>query len=489
MKLSTRIETAELQAKILKYPEFFVGEYLGDTYEDYQLEIAESVKVNTITSVRSCHDTGKSFSAGRIALNFLMAHTDSIVLTTAPTFRQVEEILWREIRGAHHRAKNRVPIGGRMLKTKLNIDEEWYAIGVSSDDANKIQGFHPKSGYILVIVDEAAGVNEDVFIAVDAIMSSYGARLLMIGNPTSLNGRFYDSHHKMRSVKRIHISCFDTPNFKNNGIKNVQDLMRVDMSKVEITRPHLITPMWAKGMIEQHGVDSPIVQARVFGQFPSAEDNTLIPLNYIELAAEPERRASLKMGAKYIGCDPARYGSDKTVITVRYGNIVEEQIETSKEDVAQTAGRVKLFTNAEGYFIDDIGLGAGVVDILLDDKIENVYGISFSNKANDPQFVNLRAELYWKIAELFKRGEIAIPNDPDLISQLASIRYEITRHGIKIEEKEEIRKRIHRSPDKADSLVLSFADYRISTKLRPSLGKGNRVAPSNRELYNEFENG
>lgn len=490
-------------------PQYFISKYLGDELWSKQQEIVESVRINPITTVRSCHGIGKSFTAADVALWFLNAHKDSIVITTAPTFRQVENVIWRYMRSAHKNAK--YPLGGRRLKTRLEMSEDWYAIGVSSDDPDKVQGFHPKSGHILVIIDEAAGVTEDIYVAADAIMSSLGARMLMIGNPTTLGGRFYESHHSDAGAHRIAISCFDTPNFTNNGIETIDDLMSIDMNDVEITHPFLITPQWVKDKVTRWGVESPLFQARCLGQFPSAEINTLIPLNLIEAACTPERKRaltaryihgalsedeyeeqmslmlkdpSLTGAPHYTSADPARYGDDKTVISQRYGPIVLPQIVNGKEGVTQTAGRIKMLKPAVAIFIDEDGVGGGVIDVLVDDGFDNVVGLHNGGKATDEKgmsFVMLRDQLWWNLAELFKSGDIYIPPNSELISQLASIRYEITRRGVKIEEKAEMKKRLHVSPDRADSLMYLFAEWMSA----PQQQQATSVGKTTDDLYNE----
>ena len=495
--------------RVATEPSYFISKYLGDTLWSKQEEIVESVRVNPITTVRSCHGIGKSFTAADVALWFLNAHKDSIVITTAPTFRQVENVIWRYMRSAHKNAK--FPLGGRRLKTRLEMSEDWYAIGVSSDDPDKVQGFHPKSGHILVIIDEAAGVSEDIYVAADAIMSSMGARMLMIGNPTTLGGRFYESHHSDSGAQRISISCFDTPNFTNNGIENIDDLMNVDMDDVEITHPFLVTPAWVKDKVTRWGVESPLFQARCLGQFPSAEINTLIPLNLIEAACTPERKRALTAryihGAltedeyeeqmklmlddpsltgqpHYISADPARYGDDKTVISQRYGPIVLPQIVNGKEGTTQTAGRIKMLKPAVAIFIDEDGVGGGVIDVLVDDGFDNVVGIHNGGKAtpeNGMNFTMMRDQLWWNLAELFKSGDIYIPPNSELISQLASIRYEITRRGVKIEEKAEMKKRLHVSPDRADSLMYLFAEWLSSSHQQQATSVGKTTD----DLYNE----
>ena len=388
-------------------PLFVTKNFIGEDPWSAQSDILKSIRVNKVTTVRSCHDVGKSYTASRAALDFLTTYEDSIVVTTAPTFRQVEHVIWREIRGAHRKAK--VPFGGKMLKTRLDFSEEWYAIGISTNDPDRFQGFHAKSGHILIIVDEAAGVSDAVFTAIDALMTTQGARLLLIGNPTSLSGRFYDSHHKDgASTKRIHISCFDTPNFVNNGIRNIRDLKMVKMQNVEITHPYLITPEWALEMITRHGENNPIVQSRVFGEFPSAQANTLIPLNFIENAValrkelddtnnpndSPKTRA-IKLAARkaFLGrpsaaADPARYGDDKTVITEREGGYVHDQIVHGKENTAQTAGRLKLLGPQDWISIDTDGVGGGVADGDLADRFADHSVLGGAGEDQCPAFLD-----------------------------------------------------------------------------------------------------
>ena len=493
-------------------PLFITREMIGEQPWWAQSEILTSIRVNTVTTVRSCHDVGKSYTASRAAIDFLLAYEDSIVVTTAPTFRQVEHVIWREIRGAHRKAK--VPLGGKMLKTRLDLSEEWYAIGISTNDPDRFQGFHAKSGHILIIVDEAAGVTPEVFQAIDALMTTGGARLLLIGNPTSLSGRFYDSHHKeSRSTKRIHISCFDTPNFTNNGIRNVADLRRVNMDNVEITHPYLITPQWALDMVLRHGEKNPIVQSRVFGEFPSAQTNTLIPLNFLEAAVELRkelddvdnpndsaderarkvaRRKAFK-GRPSAAADPARYGDDKTVITEREGGYVHDQMVHGKENTAQTAARLKLLPPQDWISIDTDGVGGGVADIMEDiEGYKTIIQIENGSKAWEEEgaqsmrgltFANLRAQLYYHFAEKVKRGEVALPDDPDLIAELAVMRFFVTRQGIAVMSKDDIKKDLGRSPDRGDSVVYAFASDFMAQSARKATRA--RVGKRRSKLYNE----
>lgn len=466
-------------------PPFFNEWVLGSTFEDYQEDIILSVRDNRYTSVRACHDVGKTYIASRTALWFLYSHPQSIVVTTAPTMRQVENLLWRELRAAHEKAKR--PLGGEPLKTRLDISPDWYAIGASSGDPDKLQGFHAASGDILIIVDEAAGVNEDAYEAIEGMMTSEKARLLMIGNPTSDSGSFRASHHSWTYANKIHISVFDTPNFRNNGIFNLDDLKEVDLDTVEIVSPYLVSPRWAYEKIDAWGVDSPMFQARVLGNFPSDTANTVIPLNYIELAMEEETREKLKKrkGKFTLGVDPARFGDDETVITPNYGGYIPEQKIYAKTSIPNTVGLVLQYRTPRPEFIgiDVDGLGGGVYDMLEEEHIDGIAEIHNGGKAlpdsTGLKFANLISQLWWLARDKFIKGELAIPKDDKLAMQLSTRRYKFTSKGLTVESKDDWKKRNKgKSPDRADSLIYSIADIisvestaRATTGSKPTASK------------------
>lgn len=303
-----KVSLEQFQAEIQKDPIYFWDSVLGCTHWSAQEAILRSVFENQRTTVRSCHGIGKTYGAARIALAFLFAYTDAVVVTTAPTFRQVENILWREMRQAAARSK--IPLGGKILKTKYEIDEKWYAIGISSDKDDNFQGFH--SEHLLVIADEAAGIPENTMQVIEALMTSQGTRQLLIGNPTNTIGGFYESH-KSPLYNKIVVSCFDTPNFKKNGIRNLDDLMKMDrdtLNALPLVYPELVTPIWAYERAESWGIDSPMFQSRVLAVFPEEGDDTLIKLSHIERALEKtwtEDEWKFRPRRKTIGIDVARF--------------------------------------------------------------------------------------------------------------------------------------------------------------------------------------
>lgn len=444
---------------------------LGDDPWSMQIDIANSVRDNRITTVRACNGPGKSWLAGRIALWYLMAHPGSTVITTAPTWAQVEGVIWQEIRAAYSGSK--IPLGGQCNQTSLELGPKWFAIGRSTSEADKFKGYH--SEHLLAIVDEAAGVDEPIHQAVRDITTSANNRVFYIGNPTSLSGTFHGSF-RSPIAKKFKISAFDTPNFTANGIRNVEELIEFIESgeELKIANPSLVSPVSVYEKVIELGTTHPHFQASVLGEFPEQGDTTLIPLAWIERAVDnkygrdwrAEHKVEVKSGPVRYGVDPARFGADSTAIYKRAGGVGEWIKTFSKEDTMQTVGRVRQFLIDDPeiqVYVDSIGIGAGVIDRLNEIRDERrewtrVFGINVAMKAdNEEKFKNKRAELYWNLRELFETGQIIIPDDDKLIAELSSIEYKFQTGKIYIEEKAEHKKRIGRSPDRADALMLSYA--------------------------------
>lgn len=424
-------------------PAAFMAIWLGADLWDKQIEIAESVRDHRRTAVKSCHGSGKSYLAARIVIWFLHAFPSSIVLTTAPTQNQVKNILWRNV-GAAYEGK-RSPLLGRCLQTEIDIAPDWYALGFKAEDtaSDRFQGFHAENA--LVVIDEAAGVDDRVYEALDAVMTSEQARMLLIGNPTNPQGEFYNAFHSSRDLYHtITIAASDTPN----------------MQAGRTIRPYLITQAWIDDAIAKHGKESPYVVARVNAEFPTASDNNLIPLAWIEAA--DARRTDTSDGVLEAGLDVARMGSDQSALCIRQGMTPVHESAWSGMDTMETVGKVRSiladFPPLTALKVDVIGIGAGVADRLKEAGYP-VIEVNVARQSSDPErWPNQRHELWWELRELFRTGQIAGPIDDSTMGQIASPRYRYdSRHtGAIIESKEEMRKRGIRSPDRAEALMLAF---------------------------------
>jgi hypothetical protein len=196
-------------------PVLFCREVLRFEPWSKQREILESVRDHTRTAVRSCHGAGKTATAARAALWFLAVHHGAKVVTTAPTFLQVRDLLWREIRVAHQVAGGF--IGGELYDTRLELATDWLAFGLSTDQPERFQGHHAE--HLLLVVDEASGVAEEIFEASAGFLTSPGARCLLIGNPTRTSGEFFNAFHAARGFyNTIAIPASSTPAFTGEEI-------------------------------------------------------------------------------------------------------------------------------------------------------------------------------------------------------------------------------------------------------------------------------
>jgi len=483
------MDIKNFQKAMCAKPERFYDEILKTPYWSKQKDITVATFNNTRTTVKSCHGSGKTYTAARCSLAFLFSHKDSIVITTAPTFRQVENQIWRELRSAYSKAK--INLGGKMLKTKLDIDNTWYAMGVSSNDPDNVIGFHAK--HVLVVCDEAAGIPTDILDAVEGSMTSVNVHLLYIGNPTIGYGPFYDSH-KSRLFKKISISVFDTPNFKINNIKNTQDLKKYknpeELESLKIKNPHLVTPLWAWSRLEAWGEDSPMYQAKVEAIFPEEGADTLIGLNYVEKALVKEfdkEEWRTRQRCNVIGIDVARFGDDNTVFTVMDNLQMLDLDWHNGKDTMKTAGKAIMLFREYGFskkhdkfVIDDTGVGGGVTDRLIELGY-NVLPVNFGCASDDPEiYANLKAEIFWNLRTVFRAGDIAIIDRGKLCGEVPSVRYDMTSKGqIAIVDKKTMKKEGLDSPDFADSLALAV--YGVTTNAGGSempdgeIGKGTQV--------------
>ncbi len=432
----------------------FASETLGVTLWRKQEEVLEAVRDERRVAVKSGNGLGKDFTAAVAVLWYLQRHDPAIVLSTAPTFRQVRHVLWRQIHALYRRAAE--TLGGRMLDTRWELAEDRYALGLSANDADQFQGFHSEN--MFVVVDEAEGVDEEIYEAVEAVMTSANPRLLLIGNPTTTSGGFHRAFHRERGIyTTITISALDSPN--------------VAQGSIEI--PGLTTAAWVEERRAMWGEDSQLFRARVLGEFPDRGDDNLIAVPDIEAACLPShpdpvgaRHASpLRSagdGPLVIGVDVARFGPDRSVVLVRRGNVVEDIRTYYQIDTADLTGRL-----ANAYHelrpdrinVDEVGMGVSVVDHL------NAQGIPARgiNGASEPvrerACANLRAEGFWTLSRRFATHNIRIPHDAELMAELADLRYRFNSRGkVLMESKESMRGRGTASPDKADALMLAFLD-------------------------------
>lgn len=423
------------------------------------------------TTIRGCHGFGKSFISGNIILQFLLTYKPSIVLSTAPTFRQVEKAIWKEVRTSYNNA--RIPLGGKLADGApllQIVKDQWYAMGLSTSEGDKFQGFHEEN--ILVVVDEAAGVPESIFVSIDALLTSANAKLLIIGNPTSTAGTFKKSFEET-GWNKIAVSAFDTPNFTYYGITE-QDIKsglwyeKMKAKDFKLPYPKMITPQWVEDKYKRWRPGSILYDSRVRGNFVDAGSDTLIPLAWIEAAQS--RWEELEYGTETaIGVDVAEYGRDSSVAWVKSGRKLHPAKTFSKLPVMQLVGYLVILFNAQqaSYInVDTIGVGTGVEGRLDElgiptNRVNVAEGPGGVKEEETAKFINKRAQFYWGLRELLdpeNPNAIGLPQDDELVEELMATKYKINSSGkIQIIPKDDIKEIIGRSPDKADALMIACA--------------------------------
>lgn len=437
---------------------------------DKQKEIIESVRDNRYTYVKACHGVGKTFTAKDVALWFLYTHYPSKVISTAPSWPQVEKLLWSEINSAHSRAL--APLGGQCKKTELYIDPEWFAVGLSpridtEDDAKRMTGFH--SPNMLIIFDEAPACNEKLWDIKETLMTSENVRFLAIGNPVVGSGSFYEAFRQGRG-NRINMIIFDSPNFSNNGITCVDDLKRlaaltpeereIEFSQMTMTYSALTTPRWAVERLIQWGADSPLFQSRVIGEFPEKTTDTIISLSALERCQYVQPTKSKKV----LGVDVARFGDDFTCLFGYHNNTQVYKKKFNGQDTVYTANLINNLILTEHYgvvVIDDTGVGGGVTDQVMHFCHEKAFDtviipVNFAESSTQIEYDDIVTEMYFTAKELIESGTVNVIDNGTLFSELTGRKYNFTTKGkFRLESKKDYKKRVGgESPDEADAFVL-----------------------------------
>lgn len=485
-------------------PDAFFEDVLGvDTLEDYQRNVIRKIAEHDRVLVRSSHSTGKTWLMGRIALWFYSCFDNSLVITTAPTWKQVENLLWGEIREAFKNSK--MPLGGTLLNTKLTKSDKWFCLGLSpkvsatvdtdEQQGSSFQGYHSK--HIMVIFDEATGIAPDVWKMVEGLLTSGAVvKFVAIANPTTRACEFY-KRFSLPTFYKLHLSCFDSPNLKANGFHCVEDieseleslmlmaeddrLRRIDEYLKPV--PHLASAQWAISYCMEWGLTHPLVLSKAFGEFPDEDESVLIPMSVVESAMELNIQREIEAPKlRTVGVDVARYGSDKSVIVDMVDGAMVGVRAIKKRSINEVTGNVLNVLRAQhegiktNVLVDATGVGAGVYDNLVElqregkltnniSLIEINFGASPVNpneldedkKEKDKnRFFNLKSKMFQLLANDLKDGNIGLVNDSNFLKELPTIKTFVDTKGrLRVESKDDYRKRTGRSsPDFADALAL-----------------------------------
>lgn len=429
-------------------------EVLHEEWWSKQREIARSVANNRRTAVRSCHDSGKSFIAARIACWWLATGTPGkrFVVSTAPTGDQVKAILWREINQAHKKGN----LIGRTNLTEWYIGGEVVAMGRKPNDyePTSFQGIHAPEG-VLVIYDEACGIPEELFRAGQSMAANDASRELAIGNPDDPGTHFESLFRSGSNWNEVWIDGLATPNLTGEPVTKEASAALINQTYVD-------------DMLADYGEDSPFYIAKVRGMFPKDRGDGIIPFSALQscrsMTAPDDIEGTVELGIDVGGSS----SGDETVVRERIGMVAGRRWGWRYDDPMHSVGDIVAVikeTGATSAKIDAIGVGHGVWGRLREvSETEylgcEVHAVEVGRAAQNPKdFVNLKAEIWWEIGRNLSRERAwnlgAL--DDKTIDELAEHRFRRDSSGrIKVESKDEVRARLKRSPDDADALLLSF---------------------------------
>ena len=441
----------------------FQREFLGRDLWAKQQEMLRAIETNRSVSVKGCHGSGKTFAAAGLIPDELLSNDESIVITVAPTLRQVKN-LWSEIESAIQALPWQVP---ERTTTGWEISEKCKAIGFSSSKGVNAQGYHGKR--VLILADEAIGIQGDLWDAIEGIRSAGDVRIVKLCNPTVPSGPVFEDFTRRRGQPGhscITISAFDTPNLAGLTLESLLELPEEELDYAPY--PHLTRRRWVKEMYQKWGPKNPRFEARVLGEFPTQSDYAVFTLEWIERAKrEPTTQELARASDKLlqIGIDVAGAGDDETAACARMNGIIVARAAWPDKDprghVAQWMWRLK----ERGYqiqhvVVDIVGIGYNFA-LHLADLGFPVWGFNAQKSALDPEkFVNSKSESYFRLRDMYQADYIChMPDalDDECEAQLCSIEYRETSRGlIEIEPKDDARKRGVQSPDRAEAEIMAF---------------------------------
>ena len=264
--LTPEKELALLQ--IIEDPVQFAENILGHDVWAKQREILQSVAKYSRTAVKACHASGKTFTAAELVLWWITLFQNAIAVTTGPTWTQVERLLWGEIRKAVYGSKIAYP---KPTTTSLQLGPNRYAIGLSTNEGVRFQGFH---GSVLIILDEAPGILPEIYEAIEGIRAGGDVKVLALGNPVLAGGPFYDAFTTNRQGwNTITISAFDTPNLEGVTLMDLLNMTEQELD--QNPKPYLTTRRWVKEKYFEWGPGHPLWESRVLGNFPMQSEDAL----------------------------------------------------------------------------------------------------------------------------------------------------------------------------------------------------------------------
>lgn len=522
-------ELRERSRKALYQRDFaaWLWDVLGERMYEKMAAISEDVLhgASPRTLVKSANGTGKTHSAARWVLNWITAFPkeESLAIVTAPTLKQVNLGVFAYLKETYGYVKNTALTDGRPMPWPGWISEqgEWRyetaggnatlavaRVPGASDAVSTFQGLRKTGGRNFISLDEAGGVSRDIFLAIDALMTSGDSRMAGIGNPDRRGTAFYDSFNEEKLAReyQLHtISAYDLPTitgevvYRDDPAKERAMLKGLTSARWIFERER----MWKTGgevffdpsvQAERNITGRPDgrFKAKILGQFPDEDDHTFFPEEPITKARLREMTdEEIADAPTVLGVDLATTGTDESVVMVNQGGrcrvfagkvkfedageIVETSGTWANADALTNARRVHAIAvhlGATEVRVDAGGIGAGIATNLerLDEFASKQYlviRVDGSRSSSDSaRWANSRAQNHDQLKEQLAEGTLDIDYDDDVLKdQLLAVTYELNNKGaVQITPKKDMRTEMHGSPDRLDALIYAVIDTSALTE-------------------------
>jgi phage terminase large subunit len=403
-------------------------------------------------ALQACAGPGKSTVLAWCGLNFILCYATKdkhpngyAISITADNLR---DNLWKEFAVWMNRSdlfKREFVWTAEKIFQKDKPRTWWLAARSFPKKANAeelgrtLSGLH--APFILYLIDESGDIPTQVGrTAEQGLSNCEWGKIVTAGNPTSHQGYLHQT-----VAEQAHLFF----------------AIRITGDPDDPKRSKRISVDHAREQIALYGRLNPWVMAYILGEFPPSSLNSILGVDEVRAAMERGlKKDQYDWSQKRLGIDVARFGDDRTVLQARQGLNARYEPEIMRHQrttaIAARASMIVEKWGAELITIDDTGhWGHGVVDNLLTTGLAPL-AITFSDPALNPRYYNRRTEMWMEMAEWVRRGG-CLPNIPELISELTTPTYTFHKGAILLQEKDQIKALIGRSPDLADALALTFA--------------------------------
>lgn len=431
------------QNEVYNSPEVFVDRFLP-SFEPhkYQRDIFRRVAKNSRNALHGPRGLGKTASLANIILWFATTREARgigwKVITLATSWAQLINYLWPEV----HKWSGRVKLPGDVplfnnneLLLRSISGSHGRAFAVGAKDRNRIEGGHAEE--VLIILDEAKGITREIWDALEGV-DAQGKNVLFLATstPGMPVGRFYDI-------------CVQKPGYRDWAVKHV--------TLEEALESGMISEEWVERRRLQWGEDSPMFKQHVLGLFAGVDDNALFRDTWLNdsMAKTAEDIPPIQTGA-----DIAERGADETIFAAYTGEAITRLEEVVSDDLMEITGMLLRLNEGVGnppMAVDGLGLGAGVISRMEELNFHPLRFVSSGSAHDSDTFYNARAEAYWLVRELLRKGLLILPDD-DLLKEefLAQMLKPRSDGLIQLVDKREIAKLLGRSPDRADAVVMAI---------------------------------